>query len=60
MKVIEFLTENLGTAVVLCAVIALVTFLVIKLVKDKKEGKSSCSCGCSACPMSKECQGKNK
>lgn len=55
MLFINFLSENLGTIIVLAAVLALVTFLTIKLIKDKKAGKSGCSCGCSSCPMSGKC-----
>ena len=55
MLFINFLSENLGTIIVLAAVLALVAFLTLKLVKDKKAGKSGCSCGCSSCPMSGKC-----
>ena len=55
MLFINFLSENLGTIIVLAAVLALVTFLTIKLIKDKKAGKSGYSCGCSSCPMSGKC-----
>jgi hypothetical protein len=52
---IKFLSENLGTIIVAASVLALVAFLTLKLVKDKKAGKSGCSCGCSSCPMSGKC-----
>lgn len=55
MLFINFVSQNLGTIVVGAAVLALVVFLALKLVKDKKAGKSGCSCGCSSCPMSTQC-----
>jgi hypothetical protein len=28
------------------------------MVKNKKQGKSSCGCGCSSCGMKDSCHGK--
>ncbi|MEE1038438.1 MAG: hypothetical protein U0K95_04655 [Eubacterium sp.] len=28
------------------------------MIKDKKEGKSGCSCGCDSCPSSSICHNK--
>ncbi len=55
MLFINFISENLGTIAVGASVLCLVALLVLKLVKDKKAGKSGCSCGCSSCPMSGKC-----
>jgi hypothetical protein len=52
---LTWLSENIGTIVVLLVVCALVVLVVRKLHRDKKCGKSSCSCGgscggsCSGC-----------
>ncbi len=60
MLFINFLAENLGTILVFFAVAAIVSLLVLKLIKDKRSGRSGCSCGCSSCVYSKEgCKGKN-
>ena len=55
MQLISFVSENLGTIAVAAAVLWLVVFLVIKLVKDKRAGKS----GCSSCPVKKQCPSQN-
>ncbi len=60
MLLIEFLKNNLGTIAVLIIVLAMVAALVYKLIKDKRAGKSSCSCGCSDCPMSGKCHESEK
>lgn len=44
-----FITENIGTIVVLLAVTGIVAAIVIKMIKDKKKGKSACGCDCSKC-----------
>ncbi len=52
---LEWLKANWATLVVGAAVIAIVVLAVIKIVRDKKAGKSSCGCGCANCPMSGSC-----
>ena len=42
-----------GTILVAVILAAIVAAIIYKLVKDKKQGKSSCSCGC--CPNSSRC-----
>ncbi|MGI6115499.1 MULTISPECIES: FeoB-associated Cys-rich membrane protein [unclassified Clostridium] len=54
---LQFLTENLGTILVGLAVALLLTLVVVKLLRDRKKGKSVCSCGgaCSGCPGAAMC-----
>ena len=48
---------NPGTFAVLALLIIIVGLIVYKMIKDKKSGKSSCSCGgsCSGCGMAGSC-----
>ena len=46
---------NVGTLVVLLAVAAVVALIVFRLIRDKKQGKSSCGCNCADCPMHGGC-----
>ena len=48
----QWIGENMGTIVVSIALIALVAGIVIRMRKDRKQGKSSCGCSCGSCPMS--------
>ncbi|MBO4876657.1 MAG: FeoB-associated Cys-rich membrane protein [Ruminococcus sp.] len=50
-----WLTENLGTIIVSLALIAVVTLITVRLIKDKKQGKTSCGCGCEHCAMHGKC-----
>lgn len=52
---IEFLTANLGTIIVITLLAVIVGAVIYRIIKNKKKGKSSCSCGCSGCPHSKAC-----
>lgn len=50
-----WLSENIGTVLV-CAVLAVIVIaIVISMIRQKRNGKSSCYCGCAGCPMSGEC-----
>lgn len=51
----SWLSANIGTIIVSAILIAVITKVIVKLVKDKKKGKSSCGCGCSNCAMSGTC-----
>ena len=46
---LAFLAQNAGTIVVLAVLIAVLTAIAVKFIRDKKNGKGLCSCGCSEC-----------
>ena len=52
---LQGLADNAGTIIVCLVLIGLVTGIIIRLRKDKKQGKSSCGYNCGCCPMSGSC-----
>lgn len=52
---LEFLSANLGTIIVLVVLAIIVGAIIYKMYRDKKKGKSSCGCNCASCPMENEC-----
>lgn len=52
--------ENLGTIVTLLIVIVITGAIVFTMVKNARQGKSTCGCKCSSCPMGGTCHGKTK
>ena len=52
---LAFLTQNAGTIVVLAVLIAVLTAIAVKFIRDKKNGKGLCSCGCSGCASKDIC-----
>ena len=52
---IQTIINNAGTIIVLLLLIGMVTAILIKLRKDKKQGKSTCGCSCGSCPMAGTC-----
>ena len=52
---LQAIADNEGTILISLALIALVTGIIIRLRRDKKQGKSSCGGNCGCCPMSGSC-----
>lgn len=50
-----FLAANLSTILICIVLIAIVVSISIYLVRQKKQGKSSCGAGCAHCAMHGEC-----
>ena len=55
---ITWLLNNISTIIVSVIIIAVVILIVRKILKDKRNGKSSCGCGCKGCAMKDSCHGK--
>lgn len=55
-----WLSENIATVIICAVLIAIVAAIIVKLIKDKKQGKSSCGCGCADCPMGGSCHSKKQ
>ena len=55
---LAWFADNLGTVIVSLILIALVTVIIVKMVKDKKSGKGSCGCSCEHCAMHGKCHTK--
>ena len=53
---LAWLAANLGTIVVTLILIGIVTAIIVKMVKDRKQGKGSCGCGCEHCAMHGKCR----
>ena len=50
----------IATIIIGIIIAAIIVGVVIKLVKNKKAGKHSCSCGCGGCAMKDCCSGDKK
>ena len=53
---LAWIGDNIATIIICAVLAAVVTVIVIGMVRRKKKGKSSCGCGCAGCPMSSACQ----
>ena len=52
---LAWLSENLATILVGLAVLALLLAIVFHMIRQKKQGKTSCGCGCEGCAMKDSC-----
>ena len=52
---IQAIVDNGGTILVTLALAGIVAAILVRLHRDRKQGKSSCGCNCSACPMAGSC-----
>ncbi|MGI6623247.1 MAG: FeoB-associated Cys-rich membrane protein [Acetivibrionales bacterium] len=52
---LNFLIDNLASIIVGAIVLLIVSAVLIKLIRDKKNHKSSCGACCSGCPMAGDC-----
>ena len=55
-----FLAANLSTILICIVLVAIVVSMSIYLVRQKKQGKSSCGAGCAHCAMHGECHSCRK
>ena len=52
---LTWLSQNLAATAVSAVLIAIVVLIIVKLVRDRRAGKSSCGCNCSTCAMHGSC-----
>ncbi len=56
----DWLVNNLGTIVITLVLAVIVALIIIRMIKNKKDGKHSCGCGCSSCAMKDACHADRK
>lgn len=54
---IHWIMSNIATIIICLVVIAVIALAVFVLVRDKKQGKSTCGGNCGSCPMGGSCHG---
>lgn len=55
-----WIAENYPTILVCMALAGIVAAIVAKLIRDKKNGRTSCGCGCANCAMAGSCHAKSR
>ncbi|MDE7098187.1 MAG: FeoB-associated Cys-rich membrane protein [Ruminococcus sp.] len=45
----------MGTFIVAAVLVAIIVLIIVKFIRDKKQGKTSCGCGCANCAMKDKC-----
>ena len=52
---LQWIGANLGTILICLVLLAIVTFIVHSLLKQKTQGKPPCGCNCAHCAMHGSC-----
>lgn len=55
---LNYISQNLANIITGTIILAAITAAVAKIIKDKKNHKSSCACGCANCPSAGRCREK--
>ena len=55
---IAWLTQNIGTILVLLILIAIVAAVTVSMVRANKKGQTSCGNGCAHCALHGTCHKK--
>ena len=46
---LSWIMGNLATILISAVLVLAVCLIIVKMVKDRKQGKSSCGCDCGSC-----------
>ncbi len=52
---LQAIIDNAGTILLTLALAALVAWIILRLRRDRKQGKTSCGGSCGCCPMAGKC-----
>ncbi|MBO4468337.1 MAG: FeoB-associated Cys-rich membrane protein [Clostridia bacterium] len=55
-----FIKNYGGTVIVSLLICAVLFFVIRKMIRDRKKGKSGCSCGCDGCSYAVTCKNTDK
>ena len=57
---LDFIVDNLGTILITVVLVTILAAIVVKLVRDKRKGKSSCGGNCAHCALGCSCHGDKR
>ena len=55
---LDMILNNLATIIISLALILVIILIVRSIIKDKKNGKSSCGANCACCALRDKCHSK--
>lgn len=55
---LAWIIENAATLIISAIILAVVVLNIVKLVKDKRQGKLGCGSCCDGCPSNSICKPK--
>ena len=55
---LQWISANIGTILISLVLLAVVTLIIRSMMRDKKQGKSSCCGNCAGCAACGSCHNK--
>ena len=52
---LQFILSNLATIIIGLVLLSVVTLVIMKMIRDKKQGKGCCGSSCQGCSHSTSC-----
>ena len=52
---LQTIVNHAGTIIVMLILIGIISAAVVTLIRDKKQGRSTCGSNCGCCPMAGSC-----
>ena len=52
---LNWISNNWGSILVVAVIICILALIIVKMISDKKKGKSTCGHGCANCAMYGKC-----
>ena len=56
---LQWISANIGTILISLVLLAVVALIIRSMVRDKKQGKSSCGGNCAGCAACGACHNKS-
>ncbi|MBE6667018.1 MAG: FeoB-associated Cys-rich membrane protein [Ruminococcaceae bacterium] len=48
---LTWIGANIWTIIICAALVSIVAFIIVYMIRQKKKGRSSCGCSCGSCAM---------
>jgi len=55
---LTWMSYHLPTILICAALVAVVASILRSMIKNARNGKTSCGCGCAGCPINGSCHSK--
>jgi hypothetical protein len=55
---LAWVSQNIANIIIGAVILAVILLIIVSMLRKKKQGKTSCGCGCNDCGMSEICHDK--
>lgn len=55
---LAWVSQNIANIIIGAVILAVIILIIVSMLRKKKQGKTSCGCGCNDCGMTEICHDK--